>query len=250
MYFDTHAHYDHDWFDEDREELLKSMPEAGVSLIVVPGCDRESSETAISLSERFSFVYAAAGWHPHDASKMESDGESFLQNSAGKIVAIGEIGLDYHYDYSPRETQRDVFSRQMALSIEMNLPVIIHDREAHGDCMEIVRRYAGARGVFHCYSGSEEMAAEILKLGYFISFAGPVTFKNARRSLEVVKALPMERILIETDAPYLTPEPFRGKRCDSTHVQYTAKAIAEAKGVDIGELAEITMANGKRLFGI
>jgi len=252
MYFDTHAHYDDEAFDADRYELLASMPGKGVSLILNPGCNKESSITAMELSERFPHVYSAVGWHPHDAKDFDNESPELIRKWAArpKVVAIGEIGLDYHYNFSPREDQRRAFIRQMELARELNLPVIIHDREAHGDCMEIVRDFPDVLGVFHCYSGSPEMAREILKLGWYLSFTGAITFKNARRALETIDICPLDRILLETDAPYLAPVPHRGERNDSGNLPLIAQTVGDIKGLTAGEVAAITAENGKRFFGI
>lgn len=252
MFFDTHAHYDDEQFDEDRLELLSILPKSGVALVVNPGCDIASSEKAVELSERFSHVYAAVGFHPHEA-------DSFMPGSLGRIqelaahakaVAIGEIGLDFHYDFSPRERQREVFIAQMELARELRLPVIIHDREAHGECMEIVRSFPEVRGVFHCYSGSAEMAEALVKMGWYLSFTGAVTFKDARRAIESIEVTPIERIMIETDSPYLAPVPNRGKRNDSRNLSYINAVIARVKKISEKDAAELTFQNGKRFFGI
>ena len=236
--FDTHAHYDSGAFNGDRLELLAAMPARGVELIVNPGCDLESSRTAVELSERFPFVYAAVGVHPSDCGEWE---DSWLE----------EIGLDYYWkDNPPREHQQQVFHKQLELAEELDLPVIVHDREAHHDCLEVVRAHPKARGVYHCYSGSLEDAKVLVKLGWMISFTGTITYKNARKALEVVEWLPMDRIMIETDSPYLTPEPFRGKRNDSGHVHLVAEKIAQIKGLEPDEAARITLENGKRFFRI
>ena len=253
MYFDTHAHYDDDKFDPDRDELIASLPENGVTLVLNPGCDRQSSATAIELSERFSYVYAAVGWHPHEARLFgEEGGEVFLAEAVKhkKVMAIGEIGYDFHYNYSPREAQADAFVRQMDFAREAGLPVIIHSREAHEETMKVIRRYPDLRGVFHCYSGSAEGSREILEMGWYLSFTGAVTFKNARHSLETIAAMPPERLMIETDSPYLSPVPHRGKRCDSRMLPLTAAKIGEVLGMDAQAVAALAMENGKRFFGI
>ena len=251
-YFDTHAHYDDEAFDPDREALLESLPEQGVTLVVDPGCDGKSSQAAAALAERYAHVYAAVGWHPHEADSFDEAGEALLRQLAArdKVVAIGEIGLDYHYDFSPREQQMKVFRRQMELAEELDLPVVIHDREAHGDCMEVVRAFPRVRGVFHCYSGSPEMAAELISLGWYLGFTGAITFKNARRALETIRAIPPERILIETDAPYLAPVPCRGKRNDSRLLPHIARTVADCRGITLEQAAALTMENGRRFFGI
>ena len=253
MVFDTHAHYDSGAFNADRLELLSSMPEQGVSLILNPGCELDSSKTAVSLAERFPFVYAAVGVHPSDCAGWQESWLEELRALAAhpKVKAIGEIGLDYYWkDNPPREFQQMVFRRQLELARELDLPVIVHDREAHGDSMAIVREYPDVRGVFHCYSGSLEDAKVLVKLGWMISFTGVVTYKNARRALEIIDWLPMESIMIETDSPYLTPEPFRGKRNDSGKVHLVAEKIAQVKGLAPEDVARITLENGKRFFNI
>ncbi len=252
MYFDTHAHYDDKAFDEDREELLQSLASADVELIIDPGCDVDSSRKALELAERFPFVYAAVGLHPEELDKYSPESFEEICSMARhpRCVAIGEIGLDYYWDASHKEEQKALFRRQIELALELDKPVIVHDREAHGDCLEIVRDYPGLRGVFHCYSGSAEMAKELLKLGWYLGFDGPITYKNARKALEVLELCPMDRILIETDSPYLSPVPMRGKRNDSSNLRYVVEKIAQVKGLSPGEAAAITLANGCRLFGI
>ena len=251
--FDTHAHYDSGAFNSDRLEVLASLPEQGVDLILNPGCELESSRTAVALSEQFPFVYAAVGVHPSDCGAWEDSWLEQLRALAAhpKVKAIGEIGLDYYWkENPPKELQKQVLRRQLELAQELDLPVIIHDREAHQDCLSIVREYPQVRGVYHCYSGSLEDAKVLVKLGWMISFTGVVTYKNARKALEVIDWLPMDRIMIETDSPYLTPEPFRGKRNDSRYLPYVIEKMARWKGVTPEELTEITFANGKRLFGL
>lgn len=251
--FDTHAHYDSGAFNADRLEVLASMPGEGVALILNPGCELDSSRTAVELSERFPFVYAAVGVHPSDCGEWQDSWLEELKALAAheKVKAIGEIGLDYYWkENPPREFQQQVFRKQMELAQELDLPVIIHDREAHQDCLSIVREYPGVRGVYHCYSGSLEDAKVLVKLGWMLSFTGVVTYKNARKSLEVIQWLPMDRIMIETDSPYLTPEPFRGKRNDSGKVHLVAEKIAQVKNIEAEEVARITLENGKRFFNI
>ena len=253
MLFDTHAHYDSGAFHADRMEVLASMPEKGVELILNPGCDLETSRTAVALADTFSHVYAAVGVHPSDCETYTDEVEEQLRQLAKnlKVKAVGEIGLDYYWkDNAPSEVQKEVFHRQMALAEELGLPVIVHDREAHHDCLEVVKAHPNVKGVYHCYSGSLEDAKILVKLGWMISFTGVVTYKNARKSLEVIEWLPMDRIMIETDSPYLTPEPFRGKRNDSGHVHLVAETIARVKGMEPDEVARITLENGKRFFNI
>ena len=253
MYFDTHAHYDDKAFDADRMDLLQAVHREGVGLIIDPGCDEESSRAAVSLAEELPFVYAAVGVHPSDCETYNPQVEQELRRLAAhpKVKAIGEIGLDYYWkDNAPAQLQKEVFHAQMTLAEELDLPVIVHDREAHHDCLEAVKAHPGLRGVYHCYSGSLEDAKILVKLGWMLSFTGVITYKNARKSLEVIDWLPMDRIMIETDSPYLTPEPFRGKRNDSGHVHLVAETIARVKGLAAEDVARITLENGKRFFNI
>lgn len=252
MVFDTHAHYDDERFDPDRYELLEAMPAAGVELILNPGCDEASSRTAVALAERFGHVYAAVGWHPHEAESYGPASGELIREwvKHPKVKAIGEIGLDYYYDFAPRERQREVFSAQLELAGETGMPVIIHDRDAHGECLELIERFPGVRGVFHCYSGSAEMAKRLLDMGWYLSFTGAITFKNARRALESIAVCPLDRIMIETDSPYLAPVPHRGERNDSRMLSYMARVVADVKGIRPEEAERITLENGKRFFGI
>ncbi len=252
MYFDTHAHYDSGAFNADRFEILGSMPDAKVGLIVNPGCDLESSKTAIELAERFDFVYAAVGWHPEDMDKLTDKAYAELERLAEhpKCLAIGEIGLDYYWDDTHKAEQKELFKRQIELAIRLNKPVIVHDREAHGDSLEIIRDYSELRGVFHCFSGSVEMAAELLKRGWYLGFDGPITYKNARKAIEVLEFCPLDKIVVETDSPYLTPVPNRGKRNDSRQLEFVVNKVAEIKGINVDEVENITFENGKKLFGI
>ena len=253
MYFDTHAHYDDEQFDLDRDELLASMPENGVTLIVNAASDVRTARIGRALAEKYPFVYFAAGVHPHEASGMDGGTCGQLRELLAhpKAVAVGEIGLDYHYDLSPRDVQRERFAEQMELAREVGMPVIIHEREACADTLDVLRAFWGdVRGVFHCYSGSWETAKEILDHGWYLSFTGVVTFKNARRALEVVRNMPLERLMIETDSPYLAPEPRRGRRNDSRNLVYTAARIAQERGMEAEELARAAYTNGLRFFGI
>lgn len=252
MLFDTHAHYDDEQFDQDRDTLLAQMPENGVSLIVNAGSSLESSKKSLALAETYPFIYAAAGVHPHDAKDMDdgtlSELEQLLRHP--KAVALGEIGLDYHYDHSPRDVQKKRFREQLALSISAGKPVVIHEREATADTLEILREYPAARGVFHCFSGSWETAKLLLDKGWYLSFAGVITYKNARKSHEVITQMPKDRILIETDCPYLAPVPLRGRRNSSLNLRHTADKLAELLGIPFREAAAMTMENGKRFFGL
>lgn len=252
MYFDTHAHYDDDSFNDDRYAVLDKMQESGVGLILNPGCSEGSSVMAMELAKKYDFIYAAVGWHPQDADNFDESSPDKIRAWAKhpKVRAIGEVGLDYFYDGPDREVQKRVLRCQMELAGELELPVIIHDREAHRDSLDIVRSFPGVRGVFHCYSGSVEMARELLDLGWYLSFTGSITFKKARKALEVIRFCPMDRLMLETDSPYLAPEPHRGHRNDSRMLPFIAQVVAEEKGLDTEEVARITTENGKRFFGI
>lgn len=253
LIFDTHAHYDDAQFDADREALLSAMPENGVGLILDPGCDLESSRAAIALAEQYPHVYAAVGYHPENCAPYTDADLDILRRLAQhpKVVAIGEIGLDYYWEQNPPKAfQQAVFRAQLALTRELDLPVIVHDREAHADCLAIVKEFPGVRGVFHCYSGSVEMARELWKLGWYTGFDGPVTYKNARKTVEVAAEVPLERLLLETDSPYMAPVPVRGTRNDSRNIAHIAAKIAEVRGMTADEVIRIAADNGKRLFGI
>ena len=252
MLFDTHAHYYDRAFDADRDEVLSALPGSGVGLVLCPGCDLPTSREAIALAERYPHVYAAAGIHPEDALNLPENWLTELERLTRhpKVKAIGEIGLDYYWKEVPRDLQKEVFRAQLTLATQLNLPVIVHDREAHGDCLSIVQDFPQVRGVFHCYSGSTEDAKQLVKWGWHLSFTGTITFKNARKAPEVIQAVPLERLMVETDAPYMAPTPYRGKRCDSRYVYRMAETIAEIKGLPVEEVVRITTENGKRLFGI
>ena len=252
MYFDTHAHYDSSKFDADRDDVLSAMPESGVTLIVDPGDNTVRSRRAVELAHQYPFVYAAVGWHPEEAEGWTDECLNEIRALAAdeKVVAIGEIGLDYYWDKTYTEKQKMVFRAQIELALSLDLPVIVHDREAHGDCLEIVRDYPTLRGVFHCFSGSVEMARELVKRDWYLGFDGPITYKNAVKALDVIRAVPMDRIVMETDSPYLAPVPMRGKRNDSRNLPYIAEVIAREKGMTVEAVAAATMENGKRLFGI
>ena len=252
MIFDTHAHYDDKAFECDREALLDALENRGVGLVLNPGCDAQSSRAALDLAERFPFVYAAVGIHPEELGEdpLTELEEIRALTAHEKCRAIGEIGLDYYWDVSRREEQKEIFASQLALAQEKDLPVIVHDREAHADALEIVRGFPAVKGVFHCFSGSAEMAKELLRRGWYLGFDGPVTYKNARKALEVLDVTPLDRILVETDSPYMSPVPLRGKRNDSSNLIYVIQKIAEVKGVPPEEIERITCENGKRLFRI
>ncbi|MBN2797333.1 MAG: TatD family hydrolase [Clostridia bacterium] len=254
MLFDSHAHLDANQFKNDLNEVIKRAQDEGVELIMNPGADYESSMNAVKLAETYDFIYAAVGVHPHDASSLDDMMLTLLKKMAKhpKVKAIGEIGLDYHYDYSPRETQRYWFRKQLQLAKALNLPVIIHDREANQDVFNILKEEnAFETGVLlHCYSGSAELARQYVNLGAYISIAGPVTYKNARKTVEVVEMIPLEKLLIETDSPYLSPHPMRGKRNESSYVKYVAEKIAEIKSLSYEEVCRVTFENAKKYFKI
>ena len=249
--FDTHAHYDDPCFEEDRDVLLASMSDKGVARIVNVGSNLEWSRVSVKIAEKFDFVYASVGVHPDGADKVPGD---YLEQLADlskhpKVVALGEIGLDYYYGKETQEEQRKVFRQQLALAKDLNLPVIIHDRDAHGETLDLLREFR-PKGIVHCFSGSAEMATEVAKLGMYVGFTGVVTFKNARKALEAVAALPVDRILLETDCPYMAPVPFRGKRCDSSMLPQTAQAIAQIKRMDPQALVDATYENGCRVYNL
>ena len=254
MIFDTHAHYYDGAFDADREALLSALPERGVALVVCPGCDLESSRACLDLAEGYGYIYAAVGFHPENLEGVSLGDLDRLRPLAAhpKVKAIGEIGLDYYWVKTPedRAFSRDCFDAQLSLAEELDLPVIVHDRDAHRDCLDIVKAHPNARGVFHCCALSAEDAKVVLDRGWMLSFTGNITFPNAKRAPEVVRCAPMDRILLETDAPYMAPVPHRGERCDSTLIPITAAAIARLKGLTVEEVLSITLENGKRLFGI
>ena len=253
MLFDTHAHMDDRAFDTDRHELLAGLPEQGVGLVMNPGCSLESSRNADALSRQYDFVYAAVGSHPDAADEVNDDVlEAFrkLCKLNPKIKAIGEIGLDYHYEDIPREIQLKAFRAQMALAAELDLPVIVHEREAHADGMAVVDEFPTVKGVFHCYSGSAEMAKELVKRGWYIGFTGVLTFKNAKKAVEVASQIPLERLVLETDCPYMAPEPFRGKRNYPGYLYRMAERLAEVRGMTVEDIHRITTENGKRLYRI
>jgi len=254
MFFDSHAHYYDEQYDSDRNEVLKKAYDSGVKYILSASSDVASAIENISLARQFDFVYAAVGIHPHNAIDINNNIISAMADFAAfpKVVAIGEIGLDYFYDNTPREAQKIAFAKQIYLAVNLKLPIIVHDRDAHEDTLSILKNENAkkAGGVLHCFSGSVEMAREVLNSNFYISVGGPVTFKNARKLIDVVKYVPDDRLIIETDCPYLTPEPFRGKRNDSSYISYTASKIAEIRGRAVEEIARITTANAKRLFNI
>ena len=253
MLFDSHAHLDDEKFDSDRDEMLARAAAAGVTNMLCAGADMESSARAVALAKKHAGVYASVGMHPHDARLMVNDDYDQLAVWAQekKVVAIGEIGLDYYYNHSPRDIQQKVFIRQLDLARQLHKPIIIHDRDAHGDILRIVQNEGKAiPGVFHCFSGSVEMMREVLKLGFYVSIAGPVTFPKSVKLKEVAAAAPLERLLVETDCPYLTPHPHRGKRNEPAFVRLVAEEVANLRGMELEALAAATTANAKRLFAI
>jgi len=252
MYFDTHAHYDDESFSEDRDSVLAALPGAGVELVVNPGQDAETSCIAMRLAGKYPYIYAAAGIHPHEASKATDEELGSIEKllRMPRCVALGEVGLDYHYDFSPREQQKEALYKQLELARSYDLPVIFHNREAHADSLSAVRAFPGLRGVFHCFSGSLETALELVSLGWYISFTGSITFKNARRAPEIAASLPSDRIMIETDSPYMSPVPIRGTRNDSRNLKHICAALSAYRGISIEEAAAQTLNNGKTFFGI
>ena len=253
MLFDTHAHMDDHAFDEDRAQLLLDLPDQQIALLMNPACSLESSYNAVKLANEYDYIYAAVGSHPDGADEVNEEVlESYRKLCAenSKVKAIGEIGLDYYYEDIPREVQKNAFRAQMALAQELDLPVIVHEREAHEDGMTIVKEFPTVKGVFHCYSGSAEMARQLVELGWYIGFTGVLTFKNARKAVEVAASIPLERIVLETDCPYMAPDPFRGKRNDPGKLYRMAEKLAEIRGISVEEIHRITVENGKRLYRI
>ena len=253
MIFDTHAHYDDEAFDEDREALLNSMKEGGVGRIVNIGANMETSQRTVELTGQYDFIYGAVGVHPSDTGDMTQDDIETLRewSREPKILAIGEIGLDYHYPEPAREIQKNWFIRQLMLAREENLPVVIHSRDAAADTLEILKEYGrGLGGVIHCFSYTKEMAAEYVKLGYYIGIGGVVTFKNARKLAEAVEVIPLERLVLETDCPYLSPEPHRGTRNSSLNLTYVAQTLAQLKGVSYDEIIKQTEQNAQEMYRI
>ncbi len=254
MLFDSHAHYDDNKFDQDRQDVIEKVRQSGVAFIVNAASNIPSSIDSIALSQEYEFIYAAVGVHPQDVEGMNDNVISMLADFARepKVVAIGEIGLDYHYDDVPKPLQKHWFARQILLARELKLPIIIHDRESHEDILKIVKKENAKEvgGVFHCFSGSVEMAREVLDNNFYISIGGVATFKNAKKIVDVIRAIPSDRLLIETDSPYLAPEPFRGTRNDSSYIRYTAMKVAEIREDSFENIARITCENAKRLFNI
>ena len=253
MLFDTHAHLDDRAFDSDRAELLADLKDRQIALVMNPGCNLESSRNAVAMATQYPWLYAAVGSHPDAADEVSDEVlEEYrkLCKLSNKVKAIGEIGLDYHYEDIPRELQVRAFRSQMELAKELDLPVIVHERDAHKDGMAIVKEFSTVKGVFHCYSGSAEMARQLVDLGWYIGFTGVLTFKNARKAIETAASIPLERIVLETDCPYMAPEPFRGKRNDPGYLYRMAEKLAEIRGVSVEEIHRITLENGKRLYRI
>lgn len=254
MLFDTHAHLNAEQFNEDLEEVIARAKEEKVEHIVVVGFDRPTIKRAMELVEAYDFIYAAIGWHPVDAIDMTDEDLAWIKDLSAheKVVAIGEMGLDYHWDKSPKDVQKEVFRKQIALAKEVGLPIVIHNRDATEDVVSILREEGAEEvgGIMHCYTGSAEIAQECINMNFYLSFGGPVTFKNAKKPKEVVKQIPNARLLIETDCPYLTPHPYRGKRNEPSYVKLVAEQIAELKGMTYEEIAAITTENAKKLFGI
>ena len=253
MLFDTHAHLDDRAFDTDRGELISGLPGKGIALLLNPGCSLESSRNAVALANAHNYISAAVGSHPDAADEVDEtvleEYRKLCKNNP-KVKAIGEIGLDYHYEDIPRELQKKAFIAQLELAQELDLPVIVHEREAHEDGMAIIRAFPKVKGVFHCYSGSAEMARQLVELGWYIGFTGVLTFKNARKAVETAASIPLERIVLETDCPYMAPTPYRGKRNDPGYLYRMAEQLAQIREKPIEEIHRITTENGKRLYRI
>lgn len=254
MLFDTHCHITDKSYKKDWDDMLQRAREAGMKYMMCPGTDIETSAQAVALSHQYKEVYAAVGIHPEDAASATPEGFEQIRQwlkTEKKVVAIGEVGLDYYWPEPSHEIQQAVFIEQIKMALEFDIPLDIHDREAHGDTMELLRKYGkGTRGVFHCYSGSLEMAEELIKMGYYIGFTGTMVFPKSTKLKRIAAELPIDRILIETDCPYLTPPPYRGKRNEPSYVQYVADEIARLRGMTTEEVRRITLENGKRIFGI
>ncbi|MCH5185083.1 MAG: TatD family hydrolase [Oscillospiraceae bacterium] len=252
MIFDTHAHYDDSAFDEDRDDILKQIHAGGVELVMNACADIAGLKTGADLAEKYPFVYISAGVHPHDVSNMTEEDIELIRKAAAnkKVRSIGEIGLDYYYDNSPRELQKKWFLRQTELARELSLPVMIHDRDAHRDTIDILRHAKNEGGVFHCFSGSKETAREALDMDMYIAIGGSVTFKNSKMPKEIAAYIPLDRMVVETDSPYLTPVPHRGKRNYSLYLKYVTETIAQIRGISADEVERATFENGRRLFGI
>ena len=250
MLFDTHAHMNDPAFDQDREEMILSLKDKGTEFVMNVGCCLESSGDCITLAEKYPFVYASVGSHPDSADEVDEEVIEAYRKMARheKVLAIGEIGLDYYYETIPREIQQKAFRMQMALAKELDMPVIVHERNAHDDGMRIAKEFKGVTGVFHCYSGSAEMARQLVNMGWYIGFTGVLTFKNARKAVETAESIPLDRIALETDCPFMAPEPFRGKRNDPGYLYRMAERLAEIRGISVEEVHAITTENAKRLY--
>lgn len=254
MLFDTHCHINDKPYAADRQDMLERAFAAGVQWMLCPGTDIETSAEAVALSHEYDQVYAAVGIHPEDAASATPEGFEQIRTwlkTEPKVVALGEVGLDYHWPEPSHEVQQAVFIEQVKMAVELDVPIDIHDREAHGDTVDILRQYGkGIRGVFHCFSGSLEMAQELIKMGFYIGFTGTMVFPNSKKLKRIATEIPMDRVLIETDCPYLTPPPFRGKRNEPAYVQYVAAEIAALRGMEVSDVQRLTVENGKRAFGI
>ena len=252
MLFDTHAHLNDPAFDPDREELMAGLAAKGIGYVMNAGCSLESSKDIIQMAEKYPWLYGSVGSHPDSADEVNEEViEAYRQMATHeKVKAIGEIGLDYYYEDIPRDIQKNAFRMQMQLAKEIDMPVIVHEREAHDDGMRIVKEFPAVRGVFHCYSGSAEMARQLVKLGWYIGFTGVLTFKNARKAVETAASIPLDRIVIETDCPFMAPEPYRGKRNDPGYLPKMAEKLAEIRGISVEEAIAVTTANAKRLYRI
>ena len=252
MLFDTHAHLNDPAFDEDRAELLETFKDAGVGLVLNAGCSLESSHDCIALAESYPWIYCSVGTHPDTADEVNEEVlEAYRQMCKHpKVKAIGEIGLDYYYETIPRDIQKQAFRMQMQLAQELDMPVIIHERNAHDDGMTIVKKFPKVKGVFHCYSGSADMARQLVNMGWYIGFTGVLTFKNARKAVETAASIPLDRIVLETDCPFMAPEPYRGKRNHPGYLPKMAEKLAQIRGMDVEEIIRITTENAKRLYRI
>lgn len=253
MIFDSHAHYDDESFNEDRENIIREIKENGVVNVLNCGASMQGARDSVKLADKYDFFYAAVGIHPENAYELTEENYEEIKEMTKnpKVRAIGEIGLDYYWEENPpREKQKEVFRRQMELAMELDMPVVIHDRDAHGDTLEIMKEFPQVKGVVHCFSGSVEFARECLKLGYYIGFTGVITFKNAKKAIDVVKEVPMDRILVETDAPYMAPTPNRGKRNRSDYIKFVIEKIADIKEISVDEVSSVTIKNTKNLLKI
>ena len=252
MLFDTHAHLNDPAFDADRDTLIRGLPEKGISLVMNVGCCLESSRDCVKMAETYPHIYASVGSHPDSANEVNEKvlDEYRMLCKHDKVKAIGEIGLDYYYEDIPRDIQQKAFRMQMELAKELNMPVIVHERDAHQDGLMIVKDFPAVTGVFHCYSGSAEMARQLVNMGWYIGFTGVLTFKNARKAVETASTIPLDRIVLETDCPFMAPEPFRGKRNDSGYLFRMAEKLAEIRGISVEEVEAITTENAKKLYRI